>query len=157
MYSLLTLAPMTLCSYSSSGLLWVTYYHHQITSCFSYVLRLWDSLLIYVQEKILPPFSLCTIQACMRLTLPLKKVALTCNSCTGWVSRAGNSIAVNSRVRSTDFSVSYFLLEEHLTVYYTVFEFYEDSRRAAWRVFTKTTYHFWYMPRFSHLVAVHKN
>ena len=31
----------------------------------------------------------------------------------------------------TDFGVSYFLLEEHLTVYYTVLEFYEDRRRAA--------------------------
>ena len=33
------------------------------------------------------------------------------------------------RIRSTYFGVSYFLLEEHLTVYYTVFEFYEDAGR----------------------------
>ena len=46
-----------------------------------------------------------------------KKVALACNSCTGWVGGAGNSVAVNSCVRSTDFSVSYFVLEKHLTVY----------------------------------------
>ena len=37
------------------------------------------------------------------------------------------------RVQSTDFGVSYFLLEEHLTIYYTVFEFYEDRRRAVRR------------------------
>ena len=47
--------------------------------------------------------------------------------------------AVNSRVQSIDFGVSYFLLEE---LYYTVFEFYEDRRRAARRVFAETTYRF---------------
>ena len=30
----------------------------------------------------------------MHLTLPLKKVALACNSCAGWVGGAGNLIAV---------------------------------------------------------------
>ena len=30
----------------------------------------------------------------MRFTLPLKKVALACNSCAGWVGGAGNLIAV---------------------------------------------------------------
>ena len=57
------------------------------------------SLLINVHEKILPSFSSCRIQACMRLTLPLKKGALAYNSCTGWVGGAGNLIplpAVNS-------------------------------------------------------------
>ena len=57
------------------------------------------SLLIDVYEKILPSFSPCRIQACMRLTLSLKKVALACNNYTGWVGRAGNLIpvlAVNS-------------------------------------------------------------
>ena len=67
----------------------------------------------------------------MRLTLLLKKVALASNSCTGWASGACNLIAVPAVNRSTDFGVSYYLLEEHLTVYYTVFEFYEDRRRAA--------------------------
>ena len=52
------------------------------------------SLLINVYEKMLPSFYPCRIQACMHLTLPLKKVALACNSCTGWVGRAGNLIAV---------------------------------------------------------------
>ena len=81
----------------------------------------------------------------MRLTLPLKKVALAYNSCPGRVGGAGNLIVVpvvTVRVRSTDFGVSYFLLEEHLTVYYTVFEFYEDRHRAARRVFAETTYRF---------------
>ena len=85
----------------------------------------------------------------MRLTLPLKKLHMpvTANSCAGWVGGAGNLIAVpaaavNSPRTSTDFGVSYFLLEEHLTVYYTVFEFYEDRCRAARRVFAETTYRF---------------
>ena len=67
-----------------------------------------------------------------------------CNSCAGWVGGAGNLIVVpevNICVRSTDFGVSYFLLEGHPTEYYTVSEFYEDRRRAARRVFAKTTYH----------------
>ena len=51
-------------------------------------------MLINVHEKILASFSSCRIQACMRLTLPLKKVTLACNSCAGWVGGAGNLIAV---------------------------------------------------------------
>ena len=58
------------------------------------------SLLNSVHEKILPSFSSCRIQACMHaFNLPLKKVAIACNSCTGWVGRVGNLIpvpAVNS-------------------------------------------------------------
>ena len=103
------------------------------------------SLLINVHEKILPSFCLCRIQTCMRLTLLLKKVALACNSCIGWVGGACNLIAVlpvNSLRTSTNFGVSYFLLEEHLTVYYTVLEFYEDRCWAARRVFAETTYRF---------------
>ena len=53
-----------------------------------------------------------------------KKVALACNSCAGWVGGAGNLIAVAAvtvRIQSTDFGISDFLLEEHLTLYYTVF------------------------------------
>ena len=74
----------------------------------------------------------------------VKKATLACNSCAGWVGGAGNLIAVPAvvHVRSTDFGVSYFLLEEHLTVYYTVFEFYEDRYRAARRVFAEMTYRF---------------
>ena len=52
------------------------------------------SLLINVHEKILLAFSSCRIQACMRLTLPHKKLALAFNNCTGWVGGAGNLIAV---------------------------------------------------------------
>ena len=83
-------------------------------------------------------FFVQDILACMCLTD-------TAQSCAGWVVGAGNLIsvpAVNSpggRVQSTYFGVSYFLLEE---LYYTVFEFYEDRRRAARRVFAKTTYRF---------------
>ena len=69
----------------------------------------------------------------------------TTKSCAGWVGRAGNLIRqclwLTVRVRSTEFGVSYFELEEHLTIYYTAFEFYfyKDRHRAARRVFTKTT------------------
>ena len=100
------------------------------------------SLLINVHEKILPSFSSCRIQTCMCLTSPLKKkVALACNSyyCLGGRSRQFDSCVCSTltvHVRSTDFGIGYFLLEEHLTVYYTVFEFYEDRHRAARRVFT---------------------
>ena len=72
-----------------------------------------------------------------------KKVALACNSCTGWVGRAGNLIAVAAvtvRIQSTDFGISDFLLEEHLTLYYTVFKLYEDRHRVAQKVFGETTY-----------------
>ena len=41
-------------------------------------LRLQDTVITFL-------YSNYRIQACMRLTLPLKKVALACNSCTGWV------------------------------------------------------------------------
>ena len=83
----------------------------------------------------------------MRLSLLLKKkVALACSNCAGWVGGAGNLIAVpavnSPRTEDTDFGVSYFLLEEHFTTNYTVFEFYEDRRRVAQRVFTETTYRF---------------
>ena len=65
------------------------------------------SLLINIHVKILPSFSSYRIQACMRLTLPLNKVTLVCNSCAastacsahptstaGWVGGACNLIAV---------------------------------------------------------------
>ena len=85
----------------------------------------------------------------MRLTLPLRKLHKPVTAVlVGWpVGGAGNLIAVpaaavNSPHTSTDFGVSYFLLEKHLTVYYTVFEFYEDRCRAARRGFAETTYRF---------------
>ena len=65
-----------------------------IVSLLHYSLLTGYSLLIFVHEKILPCFSSCSMQACMHLTLLLKKVALACNSCTGWVGGAGNLIAV---------------------------------------------------------------
>ena len=71
-----------------------------------------------------------------------KKVALACNSCAGWVGGAGNLIAVPAVIQITDFGVSYFVLEEHLTVYYTVFEFYKDRHRAVRKVFAETTYRY---------------
>ena len=52
------------------------------------------SLLINIHVKILPSFSSYRIQACVRLTLPLNKVTLVCNSCAGWVGGACNLIAV---------------------------------------------------------------
>ena len=54
-------------------------------------------------------------------------------------------------MQTTDFSVSYFLSKEHLTVYYTVIEFYKDRRRAARKVFAETT--LWDTARFSRLVG----
>ena len=98
------------------------------------------SLLINIHEKYYLSFSSCRIQACMRLTLPLKKLHWPVTAVL--VEWAEQCLRLTVRVRSTDFGVSYFLLEEHLTVYYTVFEFYEDRRRAARRVFAETTYHF---------------
>ena len=95
----------------------------------------------------------------MRLTLPLRKLHKPVTAVlVGWpVGRAGMiavpAAAVNSPHTSTDFGVSYFLLEKHLTVYYTVFEFYEDRHRAARRVFAEMTYCFRYTPRFSRLVG----
>ena len=78
----------------------------------------------------------------MCLTLPLKNVALACNSYTGWVGGAYQCLQLTVRVQSIDFGISYFLLDEHLTVYYTVFEFHEDRCRAAQRVFAEMTYRF---------------
>ena len=59
------------------------------------ILKVMDTVyLLIFMKKILPSFSSCRIQACMCLTLPLKKVALACNSCPGRVGRAGNLIVV---------------------------------------------------------------
>ena len=124
-----------------------------LNEVYSKLLRLRSTVCSLIFGKLLPYFSLFRIQACMYLTLPLKKVALACNNCAGWVGGVGNLSEVNSRVWSTDFGISYFLLEGHLTVYYTVSEFYEDRYRAARRVFTETAYRFWDTARFSCLVG----
>ena len=90
--------------------------------------------------------------------LTAKKVSLACNSCAGWVGGAGNwyqCLRLTVCVQSTtaDFGVSYFLLEKHLTIYYTAFGFYEDRHWVAWKVFAEMTYRFCYTPRFSCLVS----
>ena len=111
-------------------------------------LRLRDTVCSLIFMKILPSFKFFVQDRDMHaFNFTAKKFVIACNSCAGWVGGAGNLIAVpaaavNRPRTSTDFSVSYFLLEEHLTVYYTVFEFYEDRCRAARRVFAERTYRF---------------